>query len=97
MMPNLSYECAPTGFIEAVVADAAYRRQGIATKIMERILSDARAAGCNKVQLPSHKRHAGDGAHRLYDSLGFRAEAEGFRLHLREVPVVAHCVRADRP
>jgi GNAT superfamily N-acetyltransferase len=88
---------APTAFIEAVVVDAAHRRQGIATKIIERILSDARVAGCNKVQLLSHKRHASDGAHRLYTSLGFHAETEGFRLYLREVPVAAHATPAAGP
>jgi len=42
----------------------------------------ARSASCYKVQLLSHKRHASDGAHALDASLGFRAEAEGFRLYL---------------
>lgn len=49
---------------------------------MQRALNDARAASCRKVQLLSHKRHADDGAHQLYCSLGFTAEAEGFRLYL---------------
>ena len=35
-----------------------------------------------KVQLLTHKRHATDGAHALYESMGFEAEAEGFRLYL---------------
>jgi hypothetical protein len=35
MMTNLTVGCAPTAFSEAVVVDAAYRRQGVATKIME--------------------------------------------------------------
>lgn len=96
-VPNLTYGCAPTAFIEAVVVAATHRRRGIATKIMGRILSDARAAGCNKVQLLSHKRHARDGAHRLYTSLGFHAEAEGFRLYLREVPAAVQAARAGGP
>ena len=50
--------------------------------MVERVLSDARAAGCHKVQLLTHKRHATDGAHDFYRSLGFVAEAEGFRLYL---------------
>jgi hypothetical protein len=32
----------------------------------------------------THKRHAIDGAHDLYRALGFKAEAEGFRLYLRD-------------
>jgi ribosomal protein S18 acetylase RimI-like enzyme len=51
--------------------------------MLARCLADARVNGCDKVQLLSHKRHANDGAHALYDRLGFTAEAEGFRLYLR--------------
>ena len=86
LMLNVTYGCAPTVFIEAVVVRSGHRRRGIATAMMQRILADARAAGCNKVQLLSHKRHASDGAHHLYTSLGFEPEAEGFRLYLVERP-----------
>ena len=86
-MPNITYDCAPTLFIEAVRVAQAYRRQGIATAMIKQALADARAAGGNKVQLLSHKRHAHDGTHRFYGELGFQAEAEGFRLYLREAPV----------
>ncbi len=81
LLPNLTYHCAPSAFVEAVVVALDHRRQGIATTIMRRVLTDSGAAGCNKVQLLSHKRHATDGAHRLYTSLGFEAEAEGFRFY----------------
>jgi GNAT superfamily N-acetyltransferase len=83
VMPNVTYDCAPTLFVEALVVVAGHRRRGIASALMERVLADARAGGCNKVQLLSHKRHATDGAHRLYTKLGFEPEAEGFRLYLR--------------
>ena len=82
-MPNLTYDCAPTAFVEAVVVTAGHRQKGIATAMMRRILGDARAVGCDKVQVLSHKRHATDGAHRLYAALGFEPEAEGFRLYLK--------------
>lgn len=86
VMPNVTYDCAPTVFLEAVVVTPRHRRQGIARAIVQRVLADANAAGCNRVQLLSHKRHATDGAHRLYTSLGFEAEAEGFRLYLQAAP-----------
>ncbi|WP_329426407.1 GNAT family N-acetyltransferase [Streptosporangium sp. NBC_01495] len=92
-MPNLTYGCAPTAFVEAVVIAAGHRRKGIATAIMHRLLSDARSANCNKVQLLSHKRHATDGAHRLYTSLGFEPEAEGFRLYLQQVPAAVRAAK----
>jgi hypothetical protein len=56
-------------------------------ELVQRALSDARELGC-KVQLLSHKRHVVDGAHRLYEKLGFEPEAEGFRLYLQQVPPV---------
>ena len=62
------------------------RRRGVASAILQRALGDAGAAGCKKVQLLSHKRHVTDRTHELYAKLGFDAEAEGFRLYLREVP-----------
>jgi GNAT superfamily N-acetyltransferase len=94
IMPNLTYQCAPTAFIEAVVVAFDYRRRGIATHIIKRILDDTRAAGCNKIQLLSHKRHVSDGAHRLYTRLGFEAEAEGFRLYQRQVPAAVQAARS---
>ena len=86
VMPNVTYGCAPTVFVEAVVVLPEHRRRGIARAMIRQILEDARARGCNKVQLLSHKRHAHDGAHRLYTSVGFESEAEGFRLYLTERP-----------
>ncbi len=77
-----SPDCRPAAFVEAVVVAYAHRRQGVATLVLERLLMDARAAGCYKVQLLSHKRHANDGAHDLYAGLGFVPEAEGFRHYL---------------
>ena len=82
-MPNITYDCAPTLFIEAVVTRRSHRRRGVATAVLRHILDEARAEGCDKIQVLSHKRHATTGAHALYDHLGFTAEAEGFRLYLR--------------
>jgi GNAT superfamily N-acetyltransferase len=82
ILPNITYDCRPAAFIEAVVVTCAHRRQGVATLLLEHLLADARVAGCYKVQLLSHKRHANDGAHDLYAGLGFVPEAEGFRLYL---------------
>ena len=82
LMPHLTYDCRPSVFIEAVVVAYAHRRCGVGRLLVQRALDDARAASCRKVQLLSHKRHADDGAHQLYRSLGFISEAEGFRLYL---------------
>lgn len=82
VMPHLTYDCHPTAFIEAVVVKKDHRRRGLATRLLARAVADAREAGCLKVQLLTRKRHATDGAHRFYESSGFTAEAEGFRLYL---------------
>jgi GNAT superfamily N-acetyltransferase len=91
VMPHLTYDCRPTAFLEAVVVKYAHRRRGVAALLVRQALADARTASCLKVQLLSHKRHAGDGAHQLYRSAGFRPEAEGFRLYLGpwDVPAVS--------
>ncbi len=96
VMPNVTYRCAPTAFVEAVVVVPDRRREGVATAVMHRVLDTARVAGCNKIQLLSHKRHADDGAHDLYTSLGFVPEAEGFRRYLAEPPAAATGPRDPR-
>lgn len=85
-MPNLGYGCRPSGFIEAMVVAASHRRLGVAQQILRRLLADADSAGCHKIQLLTHKRHAADGAHDFYRSMGFEPEAEGFRLYLGPDP-----------
>ncbi len=82
VMPHITYACRPTAFIEAVYVRDEHRRRGVARAMIEHALHDAKNAGCHKVQLLTHKRHAQDGAHSLYRALGFNAEAEGFRLYL---------------
>ena len=84
LMANLGYRCRPSGFIEAMVVAADMRRKGVAKLIVSRILDDAAEAGAGKIQLLTHKRHAADGAHDFYRSMGFQAEAEGFRLYLSD-------------
>ncbi|MDP8929082.1 MAG: GNAT family N-acetyltransferase [Actinomycetota bacterium] len=77
VMSNLTYACEPTAFIEAVVVRERWRRRGIATAMMKRVLDDARAAGCNKVQLLSHKRHADESAHELLRGSRLRSRGRG--------------------
>jgi GNAT superfamily N-acetyltransferase len=82
VMPHINYGCRPTAFVEAVHVASAHRRRGVARMILSRVLADARVAGCHKVQVVSHKRHRDDGGHALYRSVGFKDEAEGFRIYL---------------
>ena len=81
VVPNLINDCRSTAFIEPVLVAAAHRRHGVGRLLLTRLLEEARSTGCYKIQLLSHKRHADDGAHAFYHSLGFAPEAEGFRLY----------------
>ena len=82
VLENIAYDCRPTAFIEAMRVADEHRRRGIAALILRTMLDDARELGCYEIQLLAHKRHAHDGAHALYKSVGFEEEAAGFRLYL---------------
>lgn len=64
--------------IEAVRTHAAYRGQGIGTKVFNYAINRAREKGCHLVQLTSDKKRVD--AIRFYESLGFVASHEGFKL-----------------
>ena len=83
VLPNLTYDCRPTAFFEPMVVAAGHRRKGVGRLLVEAVLAGARDAGCWKVQVVSHTRHADDGAYDFYRALGFEGEATGFRRYLR--------------
>ena len=71
---------------DAIEADAnrvaADRRSGgIGRRLIRWCIERARQRGCRMVQLTSNKSRAD--AIRFYESLGFVASHEGFKLHLR--------------
>ncbi|WP_235030958.1 GNAT family N-acetyltransferase [Nonomuraea solani] len=66
--------------IEAVRVSAAARGQGLGRKMITWAVGRARARGCAMVQLTSDKTRTD--AHRFYDSLGFTASHEGYKLSL---------------
>ncbi|HWI03891.1 MAG TPA: hypothetical protein VNT52_08715, partial [Acidimicrobiales bacterium] len=51
---------------------------------------------CRKVQVVSHKGHAGDGAYAFYQSLGFQGGSTGIRLYLRPTGTVGTSVTPFR-
>jgi ribosomal protein S18 acetylase RimI-like enzyme len=69
---NLSGE---VGYILNVATDPAYRRRGLARRIMQEIL--AWLAEC---EIPKTVLHASDDGHPLYASLGFELTANEMRL-----------------
>ena len=79
VVPSIAKGPAPFGIIEHVVTAAAARRQGMGEAVMRFVIDRAWAAGCYKVMLLSGAQR--DGAHRLYEQLGFDGGIErGFAL-----------------
>ncbi|MEU8251424.1 GNAT family N-acetyltransferase [Nonomuraea sp. NPDC048916] len=66
--------------IESVRVAATTRGEGLGRRMIQWGVDRARSRGCVMVQLTSDKTRAG--AHRFYDSLGFTASHEGYKLSL---------------
>jgi GNAT superfamily N-acetyltransferase len=66
--------------IEAVRVSASARGRGLGREMIRWAIGRARERGCVVVQLTSDKTRTD--AHRFYDSLGFAASHEGYKLSL---------------
>ena len=66
--------------IESVRTNSEYRGKGIGRKLFQWAISYAKEKGCVMVQLTSDKKRKD--ALRFYESLGFIASHEGFKLQL---------------
>ena len=64
---------ADEGEIQRIAVDPAFRRQGIARKLMESMAAVARMTGAREVAL--EVRESNESARKLYESYGFRQEA----------------------
>jgi GNAT superfamily N-acetyltransferase len=76
VVPNLTRNARPILFIENVIVAAAYRRRGIASRLLEAAIGIARSRDCYKAQLLSA---AGPEAHAFYEAHEFHASARGYR------------------
>lgn len=82
-IPNISYQGGWRALIEGVRVSSEYRGQGIGRKLFEYAINRAKEQGCHMVQLTMDKQRTD--AQRFYQSLGFEASHEGFKLHLERV------------
>jgi GNAT superfamily N-acetyltransferase len=69
IIPNLTHLGKPIGFIENVITDEKYRRQGLGRKVMQLAIDYAKEQNCNKVCLLSGSHRVE--AHKFYQNLGF--------------------------
>lgn len=83
-IPYLTYRGSWRALIEGVRIDDSARSRGHGRKLFEWAIERARQKGCHLVQLTSDKSRAD--AIRFYESLGFVASHEGFKLHLSSQP-----------
>lgn len=80
VVANLTHDAQPWGIADNLVVDAAYRRQGVGSALVEDIADRALGAGCYKLELLV--REDAPGAHAFYAALGFANSASGFRKYL---------------
>jgi predicted GNAT family acetyltransferase len=69
IIPNITKQCSPIGFIENIITSDSYRRLGIAKRLLEAVVEYAKAQGCYKVTLQSNVKRTV--AHEFYKSVGF--------------------------
>jgi GNAT superfamily N-acetyltransferase len=79
-IPGLTRRGMWRGQIEGVRVAASGRASGIGRAMLEWAIEECRRRGCGLVQLTSDKRRAD--AHRFYESLGFEATHQGYKLSL---------------
>ena len=73
---HLSRTCKPSGLLESMVVDEAYRRKGVGAALLREVQRLALEAGCYKLALSSNL--ARRGAHRFYSRLGWKRTHYGF-------------------
>ena len=79
-IPYLTHIGSWRCLIEGVRIHSDFRGQGLGTRFFEWAIERAKEKGCNLVQLTSDKQRPD--ALRFYETLGFKATHEGFKLKL---------------
>jgi ribosomal protein S18 acetylase RimI-like enzyme len=82
VVPNLTHRGEPWAVLENVIVTSSHQRMGVGSALLEHLIDVARAARCCKIQLLSGKHRTW--AHEFYESMGFEAVAEGFKLYFDE-------------
>ncbi len=80
--PNLTHEGKPFATVEYVVVDETERGAGYGRQLLAFAIEEAKAAGCYKMALTSHKTRTA--AHRFYESLGFESTHDAYRIQFED-------------
>lgn len=80
ILPGLGSLGKQRAQIEAVRIDSSLRGKGLGSQLIRHAVERARQCGCRLVQLTSDNSR--QGAHRLYERLGFKASHVGMKLAL---------------
>ena len=91
-IPYLTHTGSWRCLIEGVRIASEFRGQGLGSELINRAIARAKQRHCSIVQLTSDKQRPG--ALRFYESLGFRATHEGFKLKI-ENSISGHSRNAD--
>ena len=81
IMDNLAHRGEPSAVIEDVVIKNDLQGRGIGREMMNFAMEKSREKGCYKMVLSSHLRR--EGAHRFYESLGFKNHGFSFVVELK--------------
>ncbi len=80
--PNLTHKGKPFATVENVVVDESERGAGYGRQLLAFAIEEAKAAGCYKLVLTSHKSRTE--AHRFYESLGFESTHDAYRIQFED-------------
>ncbi len=80
VLPGLGSLGKQRAQIEAVRIESALRGKGLGSELIRHAVARAKQRGCKMVQLTSDNSR--QGAHRLYERLGFKASHVGMKLYL---------------
>ena len=79
IMPTFSHPTGRRGHIMNVYTNVSHRRQGIAKKMMQMLINDAKAKGATEISLDATEQ-----GRPLYESMGFAASDENMVLLLNK-------------
>lgn len=81
VMPTFEHPTGKRAHLMNVYTNEAYRRQGIARKMIRLLIDEAEERGCTEISLD-----ATEAGRPLYESIGFRENCSGMTLALRATP-----------